>query len=123
MTDKAVADLAVSPGLAEDLMSPGSYDHLVNGTNLAPASYGKAVERLTRRYVEADPELSQFLEYQAAPFKSTPDFFGWEGQNLKLLDITTESSRASHLARSYGPYTEIVTHPGLPPKLVFPPRP
>ena len=115
--------MAADPSVARSLMSRGSYQHLVDGTNLAPASYGKAVERLTARYVTADPELSQVLKYQSAPFKSTPDFFGWEGQNLRLLDITTEASQASHLARPYGPYTEIVTHPGLPPKLVFPARP
>ena len=104
-------------------MSRGSYQHLVDGTSLAPASYGKAVERLTAQYVGEDAELSQVLEWKSAPFKSTPDFFGWEGQNLKLLDITTEASQPSHLLRSYGPYTEYVTHPGLPPKLVFPARP
>lgn len=57
-------------------MSPGSYQHLLDGTNLAPASYGKAVERLTARYVQADPELSQILSHQSRPFVSTPDFFG-----------------------------------------------
>ncbi|QNA86661.1 LysM peptidoglycan-binding domain-containing protein [Sphingomonas sp. So64.6b] len=120
VTNRAVADLAANPGLARDLMSPGSYRHLVEGTNLAPASYGKAVERLTGRYVQADSELSQILSYQSRPFKSTPDFLGYEGYNLRTLDITTEAGRASHLARPYGPYTDYVTHPGLPPSLVFP---
>ena len=101
-------------------MSPGSYRHLVEGTNLAPASYGKAVERLSARYVQADPELSQILSYQSRPFVSTPDFLGYEGYNLRTLDITTEAGKASHLARPYGPYTDYVTHPGLPPSLVFP---
>jgi hypothetical protein len=59
MINRAVADLAVNPGLARDLMSPASYRHLVEGTNLASASYGKAVERLTGRYVQADSELSR----------------------------------------------------------------
>lgn len=52
--------------------------------------------------------------------KSTPDFFGYTGQNMRPLDITTEASRAGHLNRSYGPYTDYVIHPGLPPNLVFP---
>jgi hypothetical protein len=85
VTNRAVADLAANRGLARDLMSPGSYRHLVEGTNLAPASYGKAVERLTARYVQADSELSQILSYQSRPFKSTPDFFGYEGYNLRTL--------------------------------------
>ncbi|WP_397405155.1 LysM peptidoglycan-binding domain-containing protein [Phenylobacterium sp.] len=120
VTNRAVAELAANPSLARDLMSPGSYRHLVEGTNLAPASYGKAVERLSARYVQADPELSQTLSYQSRPFVSTPDFLGYEGYNLRTLDITTEAGKASHLARPYGPYTDYVTHPGLPPSLVFP---
>ncbi len=120
VTNQAVADLAANPALARRLMSQGSYQHLVEGTNLAPASYGKAVERLTAEYVSADPALSTILSYQSRPFVSTPDFLGYEGYNLRSLDITTEASRARHLARPYGPYTEIVTHPGLPSNLVFP---
>lgn len=114
-----MADLAANPALARTLMSRGSYEHLVEGTSLASASYGKAVERLTARYVRTDPELSQILSYQSRPFVSTPDFFGYEGQNLRLLDITTEASRASHLARPYGAYTEFATYPSLPSNLVF----
>lgn len=120
VTDRAVADLAANPSLARGLMSEGSYRHLVEGTNLASASYGKAVERLTARHVRADPNLSSILQYQSRPFKSTPDFFGYEGQNLRLLDITTDASQANHLARSYGPYTDYAIHPGLPLNLVFP---
>ncbi len=120
VTDRAVADLAANPGLARGLMSQGSYQHLVEGTNLAPASYGKAIERLTARYIQADPELSQILSYQSRPFVSTPDFLGYEGYNLRTLDITTDASRASHLARPYGAYTEYAIHPGLPSNLVFP---
>lgn len=115
-----MADLAANPGLARDLMSPGSYQHLVEGTRLAPASYGKAVERLSARYIQADPELSQILSYQSRPFVSTPDFLGYEGYNLRALDITTEASRATHLARPYGAYTEYAIHPGLPSNLAFP---
>src|SRR5690606_6098159 len=120
VTDRAAADLAANPALARRLMSPGSYQHLVEGTNLAPASYGKAVERLTAEYISADPALSKILSYQSRPFVSTPDFLGYEGYNLRALDITTEASSASHLARPYGTYTEIVAHPGLPSNLVFP---
>jgi hypothetical protein len=120
VTDRAVTDLAGNPGLARELMSPGSYRHLVQGTNLAPATYGKAVERLTGRYIAADPELSRIFQYQSRPFVSTPDFFAYEGQNLRLLDITTRAGISSHLARPYGSYTEYVTHPGLPSNLVFP---
>ncbi len=120
VTDRAVADLAANPVLARSLMSPGSYNHLVERTGLGPASYGKAVERLAARYIERDSALSAILQYQSKPFKSTPDFFGFEGQNLRTLDITTVRSTAAHTARPYGAYTEIVTYPGLPSNLVFP---
>lgn len=115
-----MADLNANPGLARDLMSPGSYRHLVEGTNLADASYGKAVERLAARYVREDEHLSSILSHQSKPFVSTPDFFGYEGYNLRLLDITTPRSIPNHLSRPYGTATEYVTHPGLPSGLVFP---
>src|SRR5690606_28575703 len=63
MVNRSVAALAESPELARDLMSPGSYRHLVERTNLADASYGKAVERLTARYIGEDPSLSNILQY------------------------------------------------------------
>jgi hypothetical protein len=120
VTDRAVTDLAANPSLARSLMSPGSYKHLVEGTQLAPASYGKAVERLTAQYIREDAALTSVFRYQSKPFKSTPDFLGIEGYNLRSLDITTANSIGVHAARSYGSYTEIVTHPGLPSNLVFP---
>ncbi len=120
VTDRAVMDLASDPSIARSLMSEGSYAHLSGRTNLAHASYGKAVERLAARYIDADPVLGDFLDYQSRPFKSTPDFFGYEGYNMRMLDITTSKSVGSHLGRSYGPYTDYVLHPGLPSNLVFP---
>lgn len=120
VVDRAVSDLNANPVLARDLMSPGSYQQLVNGTKLADASYGKAVERLTARYVREDPNLSSILSYQSRPFVSTPDFFGYDGYNLHMLDITTERSIPSHMLRPYGPATKYVTHPGLPENLEFP---
>ena len=120
VVDRAVMDLQANPGLARDLMSPGSYQHLAEGTRLADASYGKAVERLTARYIQEDELLSGALQYQSRPFVSTPDFFGYEGYNLRLLEITTEKSIPSHVVRSYGSAAEYVLHPGLPKDLVFP---
>lgn len=101
-------------------MSPGSYKHLVEGTKLADASYGKAVERLAARYVREDEALSSVLKYQSRPFVSTPDFFGYEGYNLRMLDITTTKAIPYHSLRPYGRATEYVTHPGLPSMLEFP---
>ncbi|HXR89870.1 MAG TPA: hypothetical protein VN750_06255 [Steroidobacteraceae bacterium] len=112
--DQASADLTANPGLAQSFMSPGSYDHLVNGTSLASASFGKAVERLTAQYVQSDPVLSSQFEYLSKPFVSTPDFAGTIDGNTYRFDITTNASVTSHLTRSYGPTTT------LPPGLVFP---
>jgi hypothetical protein len=120
VVNRAVADLNANPALARDLMSSGSYRQLINQTKLADASYGKAVERLTARYVREDQDLSSILKYQSRPFVSTPDFFGYDGQNLHLLDITTEPSIPSHMLRPYGPATDYVIHPGLPEGLEFP---
>ncbi|MFN9344929.1 MAG: hypothetical protein ACK6DB_20420, partial [Planctomycetota bacterium] len=120
VTDQAVSDLAQNPSIARNLMSAGSYRHLVKGTNLADASYGKAVERLAADIVKKDTMLSSILQHQSRPFRATPDFFGYEGYNLHLIDITTLKSIPNHLKRSYGPATNYVTHPGLPQGLVFP---
>jgi hypothetical protein len=119
-TNQALADLSANPELARDLMSPGSYGQLVNGTNLAPASFGKAVERLTAQYIQADPALSGQFEYLSRPFVSTPDFAGTLGDNVFTFDVTTDASVASHLTRPYGPTTTYITYPGLPQGLVFP---
>ena len=99
VTDRAVAELAANPGLARRLMSPGSYNHLVEGTGLAPASYDKAVERLSADIIRNDPALSSILQYQSRSFRSTPDFLDIEGYNLRPLDITTVRSTAAHSAR------------------------
>ena len=119
VVNRAVADLNANPSLARDLMSPGSYRQLTNETGLASASYGKAIERLSARYVKEDSALSSVLSYQSRPFVSTPDFLGYNGYDLHLLDITTEASIPRHMLRSYGPATEYVTYPSMPKNLVF----
>ena len=45
---------------------------------------------------------------------------GFQGSNMRPLDITTSRSITAHTGRYYGPYSEYVTHPGLPSGLVFP---
>ena len=120
VTNQAVSELATNPSIAKGLMSSGSYMHLVRGSKLSHASYGKAVERLTADIVKNDSLLSSILEYRSRPFRSTPDFFGWDGFNLFLIDITTLKSIPKHLARSYGPATRYVTHPGMPLNVMFP---
>ena len=120
VTNQAVEELATNPALARDLMSAGSYRHLVRRTGLADANYGKAVERLAADIVARDESLSSILRYQSRPFVSTPDFFGYEEYNLRLLDITTPNAIPRHLTRLYGPATDFITHPGLPSNLVFP---
>ena len=119
VVNQAVTDLNANPALARNLMSPGSYQQLVDNTGLASASYGKAVERLSAQYVD-EQGLSDVLSYQSRPFVSTPDFFGYQGSNMYPLDITTDAGVDSHLSRSYGQYTGYVTYPGLPSGLVFP---
>jgi hypothetical protein len=64
--------------------------------------------------------LSQLFSYQSRRFVSTPDFFGHDGYNLHLFDITTPGQISAHAARPYGAALEYATHPGLPPDLVFP---
>ena len=119
LTDRAVADLAANPRLARDLMSPGSYAQLRNGTGLADASYGKAVERFVARYVQEDELLSSILRHTGRSrgpngrFISSPDFIGKEAYNLRLLDITTQDAIPRHLSRpGFGRSSEFVIHPG-----------
>lgn len=101
-------------------MSAGSYRHLAQGAKSTDASYGKAVERLAADIVKKDAMLSGILQYQSSSFRTAPDFFGYEGYNLHLCEITTLKSIPNHLKRSYKPATNYVTHLGLPQGLVFP---
>jgi hypothetical protein len=119
--DKAVAQLRANPDLAKTLMTPGSYSHLVTGSGLAGASYGKAVERLVARNIRNDAHLNSMFGYQSRPFVSTPDFFGFDGQNMQMFDITTLGGVEKHMSRPYGPLTELILHPGLPADLKFNP--
>jgi hypothetical protein len=109
-----------SDGFRKSSTHPTGYEQLANGTNLAPANFGKAVERLTAQYVQSDPSLSSQFTYLSKPFVSTPDFAGSIGENEYNFDITTNSSISSHLLRSYGPTTTYITYPGLPQGLAFP---
>ncbi|TIX90814.1 RHS repeat-associated core domain-containing protein [Rhizobium sp. P44RR-XXIV] len=116
--DQAVGELAQNPGMARQLMSPGSYNHLVVRDGLAAASYGKAVERRAAQILRNDPTL-QHTGMSRGPngqFIQSPDFVGAGG----TYDITTQAGLPSHLARPYGPTTTHIIHPGLPTNTVFP---
>ena len=106
-------------------MSAGSYRHLERGTPLAPASFGKAVERLVARYVQENESLAAILQHTGltraanGQFIPSPDFIGKEAYNLRLIDITTPAALEKHLARPRGQSTEHVLYEGLPPDLDF----
>ncbi|MBA9065716.1 RHS repeat-associated protein [Methylobacterium fujisawaense] len=121
--DQAVRELEANPQLARELMSPGSYRHLVVRDRLAAASYGKAVERRAAQILgeNEDPTLRWAGRAPKGPdgrFMQSPDFFGANGATY---DITTAEGIGSHLVRPYGPTATFAPHPGLPPSLVFPP--
>jgi hypothetical protein len=118
LTNRAHTELQSNPGLARDLMSRGSYRHLKQGTRLAEASYGKAVERLVARYIRETPDLRTMFHYTGRTrgpggrFMSSPDFVGMEPGRTRLLDITTESALPKHMKRPLAPWTDYVTYPG-----------
>jgi hypothetical protein len=84
-------------------------------------SYGNAVERQVAKIIRDDEMLSRLFEYRARPFVETPDFFAIEGPTFRMLDITTEGEIPKKLLKPYGPYTDYVTHPGLPDNIMFTP--
>lgn len=116
--DQAVGELAQNPGMAKQLMSPGSYNHLVVRDRLAAASYGKAVERRAAQILQNDPTLRHtgMSRGPNGQFIQSPDFEGAGG----TYDVTTQAGLPSHLARPYGPTTTHIIHPGLPTNTVFP---
>ncbi|MGE3703393.1 MAG: RHS repeat-associated core domain-containing protein, partial [Hyphomicrobiaceae bacterium] len=126
LTNKAVAMISEDPSIAKGLMSPGSYRHLVTGSRLAAASYGKAVERLVAKLIAANPRLDRVLRHTGATrdasgkFVESPDFIGKEAYDLRLIDITTQGDLQKHLDRPRGRDTEHVIQPGLPEDLAFP---
>jgi hypothetical protein len=125
LTDRAVRDIQVNPALARDLMSPGSYRHLRDDTELASASFGKAVERLTARYVRAEPLLATIVEHTGLSrgpngrFISSPDFTATEGAIKRIFDITTQGEIPKHARRYGAKAVEYLTY-ARPPGLFFP---
>ncbi len=108
--------LQANPELARGLMSDGSYRHILQGTELAEASYGKAVERLTARIIREDPQLSRLFIYTGryrgpgGRFVSSPDFIGLEAGRTRLFDITTEAALKAHRGRELAPWVEYLTY-------------
>ena len=103
LTDRAVADLTANPSLARGLMSDGSYAHLRNPqSQLHEATFGKAVERLVRDFVQEDPILATQVRHTGqlrgpgGTFISSPDFLANEGGLIRRFDVTTPGKVASH---------------------------
>jgi hypothetical protein len=119
LVDHAYAELTANPGFARYLIGDSNYANLVNGS-MAHVNWGNAVERLVGAYIVDTPALRGVLSYQSRPFLRTMDFFGFEGYNLLLFDVTTVPSGTAHTFRSYGMYTHYIYHPGLPGTLTFP---
>lgn len=103
LVDQAVEEIRQNPKIAENLMSPGSYRHLVEKTGLYGASFGKAVERRVAQLVAADPKLAKAIKHtglsrEAGKFCSSADFTTKAG---KLFDVTTNKGVPAH-AKRYG---------------------
>ena len=124
LTDQAVAELQANPSLAKGLMSPGSYAQLVNNTNLAAASFGKAVERQLAVLVENDPELFDIATHTGrsqgpnGQFISSPDFKVNEGGITTIYDVTTPGQVGAHVVR-YGNQEVIFLTYTRPPGIIF----
>jgi hypothetical protein len=108
MVDRAVEEIRNHPEIAKDLMSDGSYVHLVLRDRLFNATFGKAVERLIgRQWLPADPELRQVLEYTAearegGKFTKSPDFTSVNPDcPPATFDITTGGEVGKHIGRGY----------------------
>ncbi len=103
-------------------MSAGSFRHLREGTNLANASYGKAVERLSARIIQEDKLLNSLFHHTGRArgpngrFISSPDFIGMEPGRTRLFDVTTEAAIPKHLNRpGFGRISEFIIYPSLTP--------
>jgi hypothetical protein len=106
-------------------MSPGSYAHLRNNTQLANATFGKAVERLTARYIQDNPLLAKTIQHTGrnqgpnGQFVTSPDFTATEGGITRIFDITTPGEIPKH-ARRYGNTSVDYLQYTRPPGIQFP---
>jgi NAD+--asparagine ADP-ribosyltransferase len=105
LSSEVVEELRENPALAKDLMTPGSYRHLVNKTELYNASFGKAVERRLAQKIAEDPKLAKSIRHTGlargpnGQFISSPDFT--RGKKGKTWDTTTNAGVPAHEKR-YG---------------------
>jgi hypothetical protein len=103
-------------------MSRDQFGHLQRGTNLGNAMYGRSVEGLAARYVRTDTGLSEVLSHigtvkdpVTGKFMTSPDFFGFEGGKVRLLEITTEGQIPANLRRSWCTIDDLVIYKGRKP--------
>jgi hypothetical protein len=118
LTDRAVFELNANPTIARGLMSPGSYQHLKNRTNLFDASFGKAVERQVALYIQQDARLGHLIQHTGimrnaqGQFISSPDFAVVLSRGHMFIDVTTIADQARHASRyhSRGLAVEIISY-------------
>jgi len=116
VVERAEVELSANPQIARRFLTQRQYDHMVRGDRMADAFYGNAVEGLAAEFIEMDPALNEVLSHVGrvrgpnGRFISSPDFFGFEGSRIRLLDITTENQIPVHLRRSWAPDADFIIY-------------
>ncbi|HQN06345.1 MAG TPA: hypothetical protein PK569_02140, partial [Thermoanaerobaculia bacterium] len=109
VVDRVSARLAADPRVARTVLSRAEYELGETFYWISHVNYGKAVERMTRDAVFADPALNNLFKHVGGPFR--PDFVGRLGAAAGLrFEITTQAAAAAHLRRRYGAGLNLVTY-------------
>jgi len=118
VTNQATGDILANPSLLRSELGPKAFSHLAGDTAQADRIFGRGVEKLVRQRIRADDSLSSILVRATqrgsnGRFIRSPDFIGIEGNQLRLLDITTLNAVPEHLRRSSSSIVDFVIQPGL----------
>jgi len=92
--------LAANLSRALAVLEPTEVAAAAGSRGIAIMQYGRAVEKLVAREINADPRgLGTLFEHNRG---AGPDFFGRSHLEGKIYDITTPGQVPAHLARPYG---------------------
>ena len=106
LTDARVVQLTNNPALAAKVLSPPQANALARDPGLAPAMFGRALERLVA--IDAQTQYSRLFQYVGR--RPGPDFQGLGLAAGRIFDITTYLGQAAHYARPYGSALELILY-------------
>jgi RHS repeat-associated protein len=109
-TQTSIAALSDNPSLFNVLLSPEEILQTAEDPSSYARNYGKAVERLTARSVQANPLHGSWLEYSGGG-AYVPDFFGTGPASGLTFDITTFKQVGTKFPGGIPKYSNVIVIP------------